>query len=83
VHPLEGSPPDLWVDRVPARFRDDCPRIVEVDSRQAWLWQGDLTYIPMGSCRPLPGFDEAGYPCEHRSQSVVNEHREESLNEIV
>ena len=24
--------------------------------------EGELTYIPMGSCRPLPGFDEAGYP---------------------
>src|SRR5207302_239255 len=56
------EPPDLWVDRVPARFRDDCPRIVEVDGRQAWRWQDELTYIPMGSCRPLPGFDEAGYP---------------------
>ena len=56
------EPPDLWVDRVPVRFRDDCPRIVEVDGRQAWLWQGDLTYIPMGSCRPLPGNDPAGYP---------------------
>jgi predicted TIM-barrel fold metal-dependent hydrolase len=56
------EPPHLWVDRVPARFRDDCPRIVEVDGRQAWLWQGEHTYIPMGSCRALPGFDEAGYP---------------------
>src|SRR6478735_8647118 len=41
------EPPDLWV---------------EGDGRQAWLWQGELTYIPMGSCRALPGFDEAGYP---------------------
>jgi predicted TIM-barrel fold metal-dependent hydrolase len=56
------EPPDLWVDRVPARFRDECPRIVEVDGRQAWLWQGEHTYIPMGSCRPLAGLDEAGYP---------------------
>jgi predicted TIM-barrel fold metal-dependent hydrolase len=54
--------PHLWVDRVPARFRDDCPRIVEVDGRQAWLYEGELTYVPMGSCRPLPGFSEAGYP---------------------
>jgi predicted TIM-barrel fold metal-dependent hydrolase len=33
-----------------------------VDGRQAWLYEGELTYIPMGSCRALPGFDEAGYP---------------------
>src|SRR4029077_4754861 len=25
-------------------------------------YEGELTYIPMGSCRALPGFDEAGYP---------------------
>jgi predicted TIM-barrel fold metal-dependent hydrolase len=56
------EPPDLWVERVPARFRDRCPRIVEVDGRQAWSYEDEMTYIPMGSCRPLPGFDEAGYP---------------------
>ncbi len=56
------EPAHLWVDRVPQRFRDDAPRIVEVDGRQAWLFEGELTYIPMGSCRALPGFNEAGYP---------------------
>ena len=56
------EPRDLWTDRVPSKFRDGCPRIVEVDGREAWLYEGQLTYIPMGSCRPLPGFDEAGYP---------------------
>jgi predicted TIM-barrel fold metal-dependent hydrolase len=54
--------PHLWVDRVPAKYREDCPRIVEVDGRQAWLYEGELTYIPMGSCRPLEGHSEAGYP---------------------
>jgi predicted TIM-barrel fold metal-dependent hydrolase len=56
------EPPHLWVDRVPARYREDCPRIVEKDGREAWLYEGELTYIPMGSCRALPGFDPAGYP---------------------
>jgi predicted TIM-barrel fold metal-dependent hydrolase len=56
------EPRHLWVDRVPARYRDRCPRIVEVDGREAWQYEGELTYIPMGSCRPLPGFSEAGYP---------------------
>lgn len=56
------EPAHLWVDRVPARYRDGCPTIVEVDGRQAWLYEGELTYIPMGSCRALPGFSEAGYP---------------------
>jgi predicted TIM-barrel fold metal-dependent hydrolase len=56
------EPPHLWVDRVPDRYRDRCPRIVEVDGRQAWLYEDELTYIPMGSCRALPGFKEEGYP---------------------
>jgi predicted TIM-barrel fold metal-dependent hydrolase len=56
------EPPDLWIDRVPIAYRDRCPHIVEVDGRQAWLYEDELTYIPMGSCRPLPGFAEAGYP---------------------
>jgi predicted TIM-barrel fold metal-dependent hydrolase len=56
------EPRHLWVDRVPAKYRDYCPRIIEKDGREAWLYEGELTYIPMGSCRALPGFDEAGYP---------------------
>ncbi len=56
------EPEHLWVERVPPRYREACPRIVEVDGRQAWLYEGELTYIAMGSCRALPGFDEAGYP---------------------
>jgi predicted TIM-barrel fold metal-dependent hydrolase len=56
------EPPDLWVDRVPTKHRDRCPRIVERDGRQAWLYEDELTYIPMGSCRALPGHPEHGYP---------------------
>jgi predicted TIM-barrel fold metal-dependent hydrolase len=56
------EPRHLWVDRVPARYSGSCPRIIEVDGREAWLYEDELTYIPMGSCRALPGFDEAGYP---------------------
>jgi hypothetical protein len=56
------EPPHLWADRVPAQYRDRCPRVAEVDGRQAWLYEDELTYIPMGSCRALPGFKEEGYP---------------------
>jgi predicted TIM-barrel fold metal-dependent hydrolase len=54
--------PSLWTDRVSARERDRCPHVVEIDGRQAWEYEGELTYIPMGSCRALPGFREEGYP---------------------
>jgi predicted TIM-barrel fold metal-dependent hydrolase len=56
------EPPHLWVDRVPSQYRERCPRIVEIKGREAWLFEDELTYIPMGSCRALPGYDEAGYP---------------------
>jgi predicted TIM-barrel fold metal-dependent hydrolase len=56
------EPAHLWVDRVPARYRDRCPRIVEVDGREAWSYEDDLYFTTMGSCRPLEGFSEAGYP---------------------
>ena len=56
------EPPHLWVDRVPARYRDSCPRVVRVDGRDTWEYNGERTYIPMGSCRALPGHPEEGYP---------------------
>ena len=56
------EPPHLWVDRVPSRYRDRCPRIEVVDGRQAWRFDDELTYIPMGSCRALPGHPVEGYP---------------------
>ncbi|MHB8663153.1 MAG: amidohydrolase family protein [Acidimicrobiales bacterium] len=56
------EPEHLWVDRVPAKYREACPRIVEVDGRQAWRYEDELTYIPMGSCRALPGHPDEGYP---------------------
>src|SRR6476620_8344144 len=48
------EPPHLWVDRVLAKYRDRCPRIEQVDGRDAWLYEDERTYIAMGSCRPLP-----------------------------
>jgi len=56
------EPPHLWVERVPARYRDRCPRIVRIDGRQAWEYEDEITHIAMGSCRALPGFREEGYP---------------------
>jgi predicted TIM-barrel fold metal-dependent hydrolase len=56
------EPAHLWVDRMPWKWSDRCPRIVEKDGRQAWLYEDELTYIFMGSCRALPGYSEAGYP---------------------
>lgn len=51
------EPAHLWVDRVPARFKADCPRIVEHDGQEVWRFEGEHTPTYMGSCRPLPGFE--------------------------
>ena len=57
------EPAHLWVDRVPERFKDRCPRIVDPgNGRQAWLFEDELVYIPMGSCRPLEGLPVQGFP---------------------
>ena len=37
------EPPDAFVDRFPAKYRDDAPRVVETDDGgEAWLWNGEL-----------------------------------------
>src|SRR4051812_46451650 len=37
------EPPDAFVDRFPARFRDQAPRIVGTDDGgEAWFWNGEL-----------------------------------------
>ena len=37
------EPPDAFVDRFPANYRDDAPRIVDTDDGgEAWLWNGEL-----------------------------------------
>ena len=37
------EPPDAFVDRFPAKFRDLAPRVVATDDGgEAWLWNGEL-----------------------------------------
>ncbi len=55
------EPANLWVDRVPAAYRDRCPRIVEVDGREYWEYEGARTPNMMGTRRPLPGFLPSGH----------------------
>ena len=57
------EPPHLWVDRVPEAYRDRCPRIVQVeDGREAWLFEDELNFVMMGTCRALDGFSQIGHP---------------------
>jgi predicted TIM-barrel fold metal-dependent hydrolase len=56
------EPAHLWVDRVPAKYRDRAPHIEEVDGRECWVFEDQRYFLTMGSCRPAEGFSEEGYP---------------------
>ncbi len=36
------EPPHVWVDRVPAKYRDDAPRMVATDEGDAWHYDGKV-----------------------------------------
>jgi hypothetical protein len=36
------EPPGIWVDRVPAAYKDRVPHVVEADGRQMWVWDGGM-----------------------------------------
>ena len=56
------EPAQLWADRVPNKYKELCPRIVEVDGRECWQFGADRYFLTMGSCRPREGYAEEGYP---------------------
>ena len=43
-----NEPPDLWANRVPARFRDRAPRIEHFDEGDAWVLEGVADPINFG-----------------------------------
>jgi uncharacterized protein len=59
-----NEPPGLWIDRLPARYRDRAPRIQRFDQGDAWVMEGALDAINFGSncC--------AGVPVQERSPWV-------------
>ena len=55
--------PRVWLDRLPERFKERGPRIVEVDGgRQVWQYEDEIVPISEGVVRLLPGVDRAGLP---------------------
>ena len=44
------EPPDMFVRHVPARWRDQAPRVETVDGVDAWVFQGLQTPTPFGMC---------------------------------
>jgi len=58
-----NEPPDLWRDRVPARFRDRAPRIEAFDEGDAWVIEGvaDPINFGMNACAGLPPEEMKGW----------------------
>src|SRR5689334_19276334 len=52
------EPPNLWLDRLPERFRDDAPRIVKENGCDVWLFEGERVPTASGSCRLLDGVED-------------------------
>jgi predicted TIM-barrel fold metal-dependent hydrolase len=43
-----NEPPGLWVDRVPARFKERAPHVVHLDAGDAWIIEGAKEPITFG-----------------------------------
>lgn len=58
-----NEPPGLWVDRVPARFRERAPRIERFDEGDAWVLEGvdDPINFGMNACAGLEPSEMKGW----------------------
>ena len=34
------EPPNVWVDRLPHKFRDSGPHVIEAEGREYWVYEG-------------------------------------------
>ena len=54
------EPPHLWQSRLPAKFRDVGPRVIELeDGTQAWTFENQVVRTARGNTRTLPEFDQS------------------------
>jgi predicted TIM-barrel fold metal-dependent hydrolase len=58
-----NEPPDLWVDRVPAQYRDRAPRIERFEQGDAWVLEGvaDPITFGMNACAGLEPEEMRGW----------------------
>jgi predicted TIM-barrel fold metal-dependent hydrolase len=52
------EPPHLWQTRLPEKYRDQGPRVVELDGTQAWVYEDQIIKTVRGNTRTQPGFDD-------------------------
>ena len=56
------EPPHLWVDRVPAQVPRRLPAHRRDRRSPGVVYEGEITYIPMGSCRRCRGTTRRAIP---------------------
>jgi predicted TIM-barrel fold metal-dependent hydrolase len=53
------EPPHLWQARLPAKYRDVGPRVVELDDgSEAWVFEDQVVQTLRGNTRTKPGLDD-------------------------
>lgn len=53
------EPPDLWQSRLPKRYREVGPRVIELDDgTEAWAIEDQLVQTLRGNTRTLPGYED-------------------------
>jgi predicted TIM-barrel fold metal-dependent hydrolase len=57
------EPPRLWLDRLPAKYAEEAPRVIENEvGGHSWLFAGKLTPLTSGIGRVRDGIDESSLP---------------------
>lgn len=60
------EPPHTWTSRLPSRYQEAGPHVVELDNgRQAWSYEGRRIPIEVGMVRTRPEVDAADLPGGH------------------
>jgi predicted TIM-barrel fold metal-dependent hydrolase len=54
------QPPDLWVKRVPSKFREDAPHVTRVDDHDVWVY-GDTIHDSLGMADVVGKFSAQGW----------------------
>ena len=65
------EPPNVWLDRVPARYREAAPHVVTEDGHQVWVYEDKrgMTFVTLAveAVRPADG----AVVCKGRSMMIV------------
>ncbi|MEX0663692.1 MAG: amidohydrolase family protein [Acidimicrobiia bacterium] len=58
-----NEPPDLWQDRVPAKWRDRAPKVIDCDGGDCWSFENGDWLRPLG-LNATAGLSVAQFRCE-------------------